>query len=69
MRHANKKHRVFSTVGRRMMDRAPGMLLQHIINVLHARDVPLPDAIGPLVKPPDRRSQRDAVIANFSFGL
>ena len=38
MRHANQEHRVFAGFGRRVLHGRPGMLLEHVVNVLHARD-------------------------------
>src|SRR5581483_1368537 len=69
MRDPNEEHCVLASIGCRLAKGAPRMLLEHIVNVLHARHVPLADAIGPLVEPADRGSQGDAIIANFSFGL
>ena len=69
MRHPNEKHCVFPRVGRRFVKRAPGMLLEHVENVLHAREIPLANAIHSLVKPANRRSKRNAAVANFSFAL
>src|SRR4029077_19125313 len=65
MRHANKEHRVLMGISGGIVNSAPGMLLEHVVNVLHARDVPLANTIHALTKPADGRAKRDAVIANL----
>ena len=57
MRHANKEHRVLMGIGGRIVNSAPGMLLEHVVNVLHARDVPLANTIHALIKPAERPGQ------------
>src|SRR5205807_10440534 len=69
MRHANEEHCVFARFRRGFVKGAPGMLLEHVVDMLDARHVALPNAINSLVEPTDRRPQRDAVITNFSFAL
>ena len=69
MRHPNKEHRVLTGIGGRIVNRAPGMLLEHVVNVLHARDVPLANTIHALIKPADGRAKRHAVIANLPRNL
>src|SRR5437773_5989638 len=69
MRHANEEHGVFAGSRRRFVKSAPGMLLEHVVNVLHARHVALANAVRPLIQPSDRRPQRYTVITNFSFCL
>src|SRR5205814_9851805 len=61
MRHANEEHGVFAGVRRRFVKSAPGMLLEHVVDVLHARHVALANAVRPLVQPADRRPQRHTV--------
>ena len=48
---------------------APGVLLQHVINMLHAGDLPLADAIHALVQPADRRPERNAVMPDLPLRL
>ena len=69
MRHANEKHRVLAGFCSCIVKCAPGMLLEHVVNVLDAREIALANAIHSLVQPADRRSQRNAVVPNFSFAL
>ena len=69
MRHTNQKHCIFARIGRGLVKGAPGMLLKHIVDVLHARDVALANAICSLVKPPNRRTERNSVIPKFPFGF
>ena len=69
MRHPNEKHRVLASIGGGVVKGAAWMLLKHIVDVLHARDVTLANAIHTFVKPADCRSQRNPVIPDFSFGL
>ena len=59
----------FAAFGRGLMKGAPGMLLEHVVNVLQARDVTLANTIHSLVQPADRRTERDAVITNFAAGF
>ena len=66
MRHANEKHRVFRRIGRGFLHGAPGMLLEHVVDVLHACDIAFANAIDSLVEPADRRAERNAVITDFS---
>ena len=49
MRDANQEHCVFSGFRRSVVEGAPGMLLQHVVNVLHACEITLPNAIHSLV--------------------
>ncbi len=69
MSHSDEEHCIFAGVRRGFVKGTPGMLLEHIVDVLHARDVALPNAIHSLVKPANRRPERDAVVTNFSFAL
>ena len=69
MRHANQEHCIFARVGGRIVKGAPRMLLKHVVDVLHAGDVPLANAIHAFVQPANRRPQRDPVVPNFSVGL
>ena len=54
MRDANEKHRILAALGSRVVKGAPGMLLEHVVNVLHTRDVAFANAI--LQSSPFRRS-------------
>ena len=49
MRHANQEHRVFAGFGSGIVKGAPGMLLEHVVNVLHAREIALANRIQSLV--------------------
>src|SRR6266478_1204830 len=69
MRDANKKHCIFARLGRGIVKRTSRMLLEHVVDMLHARHVAFANAIHSLVQPADCRSQGDAVIPNFSFAL
>ena len=69
MRYANKEHCILVRVCGGIVNGTSGMLLKHIVNVLHARDVSLTNAIRSLVQPANRRSQCDAIVPNFSVGL
>src|SRR4029077_3408562 len=69
MRHTNKEHRVLTSIGGRIVNSASRMLLEHVINVLHTRDLPLANTIHALIKPADGRAKRHAVIANLSGNL
>ena len=66
MRHADQKHRVFPEFSRDVLHGTTGMLLEHVVNVLDAGDVAFPDAVDAFIKPADRRTERDAVMTNFS---
>ncbi len=48
---------------------AARVLLEHIVDVLHARDLPLADGVYPFVQPADGRPERDAVMAHLSLLL
>ena len=65
MRHANEKHRVFRRLGGGFLHCATGMLLEHIVNVLHARDLAFANAIDAFIEPADRGAERNAVITDF----
>ena len=65
MGHANKEHRVLARFRGRIVHGTAGMLLKHVVNVLHARDVPLANTVHPLVKPADGWAERYAVITNL----
>ena len=67
MRHTNEKHRVLAGVSRGTMKSAPGMLLEHVVDVLDTRDVALPNAIQSFIQPADRGPERNSVTPNFSF--
>src|SRR5439155_1738688 len=41
MRHTNQKHCIFARIGRGLVKGTPGMLLQHVVDVLHAGGVAL----------------------------
>ena len=69
MRHANKEHGVLARVSRGVLHRATGVLFENVINVLHACDVAFANAVDAFVEPANRRTERDAVIANFSRAL
>jgi len=69
MRDTDEEHCVFASVGCGIMQRAAGMLLKQIVNVLHARDVAVTNTIDTFVKPADRRTERDAVGPNLSSAL
>ena len=69
MRDADEEHCFFASVGRAIMQRAAGMLLKQIVNVLHARDVALANTIGTFIKPADRRTERDALVTNLPVGF
>src|SRR6266404_508666 len=69
MRDADEKRRVLARFGGGIVQRAAGMLFENIVNVLQARDFALANAIYAFIKPADRRSERDAVVTNFSGGL
>src|SRR5262245_5222322 len=69
MRHANEKHRVFAGFRSCVVKCAPWMLLEHIIDVLHAREIALPNTIHALVEPTNRWPESNAVVPNFSFTL
>src|SRR5439155_25300626 len=69
MRDANEKHRVLACLGRSGVNGVSGMLLEHVVDVLHTRDVSFANAIRSLVEPANRRPERNSVITNFSFGL
>ena len=69
MRHANEEHRVLARLGRDVLHGAAGMLLEHVVDVLHARDLALANAVDAFVKLADRRAERNAVVANFPFGF
>ncbi len=62
----DEEHRVLAGVGRRFLHRAAGMLLEDIVDVLHAGGVAVADAIDAFVEPADGRPERDAVVTNFS---
>ena len=66
MRHANEKHRVLSCFAGGVVDGASGMLFEHIIDVLQARDFAFANDVDPFVHPADGGSKRDAVITNFA---
>ena len=69
MRDANEEHRVLASVRSGVMHGAPGMLLEHVVDVLHARDVAFANAIDAFVKPADRRPERDPGVTDFSARL
>src|SRR5438552_429058 len=46
MRHANEEHGVFAGIRRRFVKSAPGMLLEYVVNMLHARHVALANAFA-----------------------
>src|SRR5262249_15125618 len=69
MRHANKKHRIFAGVAGRLVHSPPGMLFQHVVDVLHACDVAITNTIRSLIQPANRRPKRYAVIKEFSGRL
>ncbi len=66
MRHANEKHCVLARLGRRILHGATGMLLEHVVDMLHTRDLPFADAVDAFVEPADCRTESDAVIANLA---
>src|SRR5581483_364951 len=59
------KHRVLPGFGGGIVHGPARMLLQHVVNVLDAGDVALPDAIDAFVEPSDGRPERDAVVTDF----
>ena len=67
MRHTNEKHCVFPRLGRGVVYGMPRVLFEQVINVLQARDVALTTAVYSLVKPADRRTERNSIVPNFSF--
>ena len=69
MRHANKEHGVLTGVGGRVVHSQSRMLLEHVIDVLHARHVPFANTIHALVKPANCRAERHAIIANLPGGF
>src|SRR6476660_6294731 len=69
MRHANEKHRVLASFRSCVVKRAPGVLLEHVLNVLDACEFALANAIDRLIQPANRRTQRNAVVPNFAFAL
>ena len=69
MRNSNEKHRVPARIASGVVHCAAGMLFEHVVDVLHARDVALANGIDAFIKPANRRPERDAVIPNFSARL
>src|SRR6266446_1530952 len=69
MRDAYQEHCVFTSFSSGIVKGATGMLLKHVVNVLNACEITLPNAIQPLVKPPNRWPERHTVITDFPFGL
>src|SRR5262245_13405420 len=69
MRHANEKHRVLAGFCRCVVKCTPGMLLQHVVDVLDARELALANTIHSFVQPANRRPKGNSVIPNFSFTL
>src|SRR5439155_5641980 len=69
MRHANEEHCILARFRRGFVKGAPGMLLEHVVDMLQARHVAFANAIPSLEQPPNRRPQGDAVITNFSCRL
>src|SRR5437773_3352559 len=69
MRHANEKHRVFAGFRRSIVKSVSRMLLKHVVDVLHTRELARANAIQSLVQPADRWSQRNAVVPNVAFAL
>ena len=66
MRHANQKHRVLLCFSGGVVDGASRMLLEHIVDVLHARDLALADGVDAFVHPADGRPEGDTVVTNFA---
>ena len=66
MRHANEKHGLLRRFGGGLVDGASGMLLEHIVDVLHARDLAFANDVDAFVHPADGGSKRDAVVTNFA---
>src|SRR2546423_11567767 len=66
MRHTNEKHRVLSCFGGGVVNGASGMLFEHIVDVLHARDLPFANDVDAFVHPADGGSKRDAIVTNFA---
>ena len=66
MRHANEKHRVLPGLRRGVVHGASRVLLEHIVNVLQAREVTFADGVDAFVHPADRRAKGNAVVTNFA---
>ena len=69
MCHANQKHCLFAGFGYGFVHGAPGMLFEHVVDVLQTRNIALTNAVYSLVKPADCRAEGDAVMPNFPFGF
>ena len=65
MGDADEEHRVFSSFGSGILHGATGMLLQQVVDVLDTGDFAFANAINAFVEPPDRRTERDAGIADL----
>src|SRR6266404_1161391 len=64
MRYANQKHCVLRRLSCGIVHGTPRMLLEHVVNVLQARDVALANAIDAFVKPADCWTQRNSIVPN-----
>ena len=66
MWNPNQKHRVFPGFGCSVVQGAAGVLLKHVVNVLHTTDIALPNRFEAFIKPADGWPERDAIGANFA---
>src|SRR5205814_8950546 len=66
MRHTNEKHRVLVSFGRSVVDGASGMLLEHIVVVLHARDLAFANGVDAFIHPVYGRSVIVTIVAKFA---
>src|SRR5437660_11992787 len=69
MRYANKEHCILVRVCGGIVNGASVMLLQHIVDVLHALDIALTNTIRSLEQPTNGRSKCNAVVPNLSVDL
>ena len=69
MSHPHKEHGVLAGFAGSFVHGPAGMLFQDVVNMLHARDIALANAVDSFIEPADGRPKGDAVVADLSRAL